>query len=163
MPLSLLPFILLIIPLAEIGMFIVVGSRIGVGWTLALVVLTAVIGSVLLRLQGFGLLSKIQAETAAGRVPGRELVHGVMILAAGILLLTPGFITDAMGFLLFIPPVRDAVWAFLRKRMRFETVMTRGTTRSGPAEDANVVDLDDSEYRREPDRKSPWRRPRPRE
>lgn len=149
--------------MAEIAMFVVVGQYIGVAWTLLLILLTAILGSILLRVQGFGLLRQIQAEIDAGRVPGRELVHGVMILIAGILLLTPGFITDTMGFLLFLPPVRDAAWAFLRKRISVETVMTsrrryEPSRRSG---DETIVELDESEFEREADPDSPWRRNKP--
>ena len=86
MPFSLIPFALLIIPLLEIGVFIAVGSQIGVFATLGMVVLTAIIGSILLRVQGFGLLTRMRSEIDQNRVPGRDLVHGVMILVAGILL-----------------------------------------------------------------------------
>ena len=103
MPLALIPFLLLVVPVLEIGVFIAVGGAIGLWPTLGLVVLTAVIGSVLLRRQGLSTLEAIQRETRAGRVPGRELVSGLMIAIAGVLLLTPGFVTDTLGFLLFVP------------------------------------------------------------
>lgn len=157
MPFSLVPVLLLVIPLAEIAAFIVIGREIGVLWTLAMVFFTAVLGSVLLRVQGFGIVNRIRSEMEAGRVPGRELVHGVMILVAGILLLTPGFITDAMGFLLFVPAIRDAAWRFIRSRV---TVVSSGARRpGGPPPGPNgkpTIDLDDSEFEREPDRDSPW-------
>lgn len=164
MPFSLIPFLLLVIPMAEIAMFVVVGQYIGVAWTLLLILATAILGSILLRVQGFGLIRQIQGEMNAGRVPGRELVHGVMILVAGILLLTPGFITDTMGFLLFLPPVRDAVWAFLRKRVTFETVVATQNRyrRRGQAPDGEtIIDLDESEFERKPDPASPWRKGKP--
>ncbi len=162
MPFSIIPFLLLIVPLAEIGAFIVIGREIGVLWTLAMVFVTAVVGSILLRVQGFGLLARIQAETQAGRVPGRELVHGVMILIAGVLLLTPGFITDAIGFLLFIPFVRDAGWAMLKNRI---SVVSAGRFSRGgdfrPRDDAPpspTLDLDEDDFKRDPDSGSPWNR-----
>jgi UPF0716 protein FxsA len=102
---SFIPFLLLVIPLAEIAAFVVIGGQIGVWATLGMVLLTAAIGSFLLRWQGVGLFNKINTEMRANRVPGRELVHGVMILVAGVLLLTPGFVTDSLGFLLFVPGV----------------------------------------------------------
>lgn len=159
MPFSLIPFALLVIPLLEIAAFVVIGGQIGVFPTLALVVVTAIIGSILLRVQGFGLLSRIQTEMDAGRVPARELVHGVMLLVAGILLLTPGFVTDAAGFLLFVPPVRDAVWRFVRSRIR--VVRADGTTydgdgaASGPG-GGRTIDLDEDDFAREPDPNTPW-------
>ena len=113
-------FILLFIlalPLIEIAGFVVVGSEIGVLATIALVILSGVAGSILLRIQGFGVLTRIRAELEAGRDPGRELAHGAMILLAGILLLIPGFVTDIVGLLLFVPPVRDLVWRFLKRRV----------------------------------------------
>ncbi len=117
MPFSVIPLVLLAIPLLEIAAFIVIGGQIGVFPTLAMVFLTAVIGSVLLRIQGFDLIDRIRRETERGRVPGRELVHGVMILVAGVLLLTPGFVTDTMGFLLFVPAVRDIGWNLVKDRI----------------------------------------------
>lgn len=160
MPFSIIPFLLLIVPLAEIGAFILIGREIGVLWTLAMVFVTAVVGSVLLRVQGFGLLARIQAETEAGRVPGRELVHGVMILIAGVLLLTPGFITDSIGFLLFVPFVRDAGWSLLKNKI---SVVSAGRFGRGaefrPRNDPQAsptIDLDEDDFRRDPDSNSPW-------
>ena len=157
MPFSIIPILLLAVPLAEIAAFIVIGREIGVLWTLAMVFFTAVLGSILLRVQGLGLITRIRAETESGRVPGRELVHGVMILVAGILLLTPGFITDALGFLLFVPSVRDAGWNMIRNRV---TIMTPGGAyRSDSRREADgkgSIDLDESEYERDPDPESPW-------
>ena len=86
---SLIPLALIVIPIAEIAAFIVIGDAIGVLPTLALVLVTAIIGSALLRWQGIGILNRIRMETDAGRIPGRDLVHGAMILVAGVLLLTP--------------------------------------------------------------------------
>src|SRR4051812_26878380 len=81
------------LPLLEIVAFVVVGSKIGVLWTIALVISSSIAGSVLLRIQGFGALNRIRTEMAAGRNPGRELAHGFMIIVAGILLVIPGFVT----------------------------------------------------------------------
>jgi len=158
MPFSLIPFALLIIPLLEIGVFIAVGSQIGVFATLGMVVLTAIIGSILLRVQGFGLLSRMRSEIDQNRMPGRDLVHGVMILVAGILLLTPGFVTDTLGFLLFVPPIRDVVWHFLRSRIHvvsssYGQYQTRETRQP---RDSNTIDLSEDEYSGTPRDDSPW-------
>ena len=159
MPFSLIPFALLVIPLLEIAAFVVIGGQIGVFATLALVVVTAVVGSVLLRAQGFGLINRIRTEMNAARVPARELVHGVMLLLAGALLLTPGFVTDAAGFVLFVPPFREAVWVFLRNRVI--VVGPDGTAR-GPAgarpgeRDGHTIDLEEDDYSREPRPDTPW-------
>ena len=159
MPFSLVPFMLLVIPLLEIAAFVVIGGQIGVFPTLALVVVTAIIGSILLRIQGFGLVTRIRADMDAGRVPARELVHGVMILIAGVLLLTPGFVTDTAGFLLFVPPIRDAIWAFARSRV---TVVGAGSAdyaayghRQGSGA-GPTIDLDADDFASEPDPDTPW-------
>ena len=86
MPFSIIPFLLLVVPILEIATFIVVGGQIGVVATLGMILFTAVLGSILLRIQGFQVLNQLRAATDAGRVPGRELGHGVMILLAGVLL-----------------------------------------------------------------------------
>ena len=109
MPVGLLILVLLIgIPLLEIAVFVEVGSEIGAVPTILLTVLTALAGTVMLRLQGVSLLMKIRSEMDAGRVPGSDLVQGALIVVASILLLIPGFVTDAVGLLLFVPPLRTA-------------------------------------------------------
>jgi UPF0716 protein FxsA len=155
---SFIPFLLLAVPLAEIAAFVVIGGQIGVWATLGMVLLTAIIGSFLLRWQGIGLFNRINAELRANRVPGRELVHGVMILVAGVLLLTPGFVTDSLGFLLFVPGIRDLVWRFAKDRVVVQTMSSGfgNTTRSGEPGRDGIVDLDEDEFQRNPDASSPW-------
>jgi UPF0716 protein FxsA len=159
-PFTLIPFLLLALPALEITVFIIVGSQIGVLPTLMIVVATAIAGAILLRIQGFGVLRQIRQTLDQGKMPGRELVHGVMILAAGILLLTPGLVTDTLGFLLFIPPVRDLVWKMLRSRI----VIIGGGQGASPGPrrrpDGHTIDLDAEDYSARPDDSSPWRGPR---
>ena len=153
MPFSLIPFLLLAIPAAEIAVFILVGGQIGVLWTFAAILATAILGSILLRVQGFQIVNRLREETNAGRVPGRELGHGAMILVAGVLLLTPGFVTDALGFLLFFPPFRNLIWRWAATRIRFTTTMdgfadrfeTRGYNENQRGRGA-VYDLDPEDY-----------------
>ncbi len=145
MPLSLIPFLLLVIPLAEIATFVVVGGQIGVLPTIALVLVTAISGSILLRIQGFGVMARIRATMDAGGIPGRDLLHGFMIMAAGLLLLTPGFITDTIGLLLFIPPVRDFAWSLVRDRV---VVATSASYQRRPRGDGQTIDLDEDEFER---------------
>jgi UPF0716 protein FxsA len=97
------------VPLAEIAVFIEVGGRIGLWPTIATVVLTAMIGTALLRRQGLATLRKVQESLEQNRLPLAEVFDGLCLLAAGALLLTPGFVTDAVGFLLFFPPFRAAL------------------------------------------------------
>lgn len=147
-------------PLAEISVFILVGSQIGVLATIGLVLVTAVAGAILLRIQGFGIMERIRRTLEAKQVPGREMVHGVMIMIAGVLLLTPGFVTDTCGFLLFVPAIRDMAWRFLRDRIVVQTVQTRGPGQGpgrAPSNSGPTIDLDDDDYssnRRDP--RSPW-------
>ena len=177
MPFSLIPFLLLVIPVLEIAAFVVIGGQIGLFWTLLLILATAVAGSILLRIQGFRVLSEIRAVLDRGAVPGRELGHGAMILAAGVLLLTPGFITDSIGFLLFLPPVRNAIWGFLASRISvapFPGPYGQGSQGQEPGHgpyrraDGGVVDLDPGEFHREEDdgpaggkADTPWKPPAP--
>lgn len=169
MPFSIVPFLLLIVPILEIGMFIVVGGQIGIIYTLALILLTAIVGSILLRWQGFQILSRLQAETQAGKVPGKDLVHGAMILVAGVLLLTPGFVTDTVGFFLFVPGVRDVIWSFISSKVKFAAFGTGFGSQNGNARSPfdefsdihrsnndDVVDLDPDEYSHSPKADSPW-------
>lgn len=156
MRLSLIPFLFLAVPLTEIAVFVLVGSKIGVLPTIGLVILTAAAGSILLRWQGFSALARIQNEVAAHRVPGKELVQGVMILLAGFLLLTPGFVTDTLGLLLFIPAVRDRVWRFLSSRVNVQTFGAGYAQRGDARPEPGVVDLDADEYQRDGNPDSPW-------
>lgn len=97
------------VPVIEIALFIQVGDRIGLWPTLAVVLLTAVVGTAMLRHQGLEALRRVQQSLAEDRLPVREMFDGLCLLVAGALLLTPGFMTDAIGFLLFVPPVRGLV------------------------------------------------------
>lgn len=111
------------VPMIEIALFIQVGGLIGLWPTLALVLLTAMIGTLVLRRQGTLALSNLRHALSDLEDPSEPLAHGAMILFAGALLLTPGFFTDAVGFALLIPRVRQWLLVFLRNRVhvqRFE-------------------------------------------
>lgn len=154
MPIGFVLFLVFVgVPMAEIAAFILIGEQIGLVWTLTMVVVTALIGSMLLRIQGLAVLNAIRSEMDQGRVPGAAIGHGAMIAVAGLLLLTPGFVTDSVGFLLFVPGVRETIWRTVRNRIRV-TVMEHG--RSRPVDD-RTVDLDPDDYTDGPDASSPWR------
>lgn len=108
-------FLFTVVPLVELALLIKVGQLIGVLNTVALVVLTGLLGATLARVQGFGVLRRIQDELAAGQLPGDSLFDGVLILAGALLLLTPGILTDALGFALLLPPSRNLVKRFLKR------------------------------------------------
>jgi len=181
---SLIPLALLIVPVIEISIFVMIGQHIGVLGTIAGVVLTALIGSLLLRFQGFKVFGEINKQVQAGGIPARAMGDAALIVVAALLLLTPGFLTDAIGFSLFIPQVRSAIWSFVAKRI---TVVGPGgvqfgengfsTQPGGPAdhgmpgyETSNgspTIDLDADDYSDQTDKphtssprtnrpKSPW-------
>ncbi|MEE8505105.1 MAG: FxsA family protein [Kiloniellales bacterium] len=139
------------VPILEIAVFIQVGGYLGLWPTLGLVVLTAVLGTWQLQAQGLATLMRARDQIDQGALPARELFDGACLLVAGALLLTPGFITDAAGFLLFLPPVRD----FLRSRLaRF--IATRVETRivvdgqAVPPDGGPIIDADYSDVTGEP-------------
>lgn len=107
----------LAVPLIEIALFIQVGGAIGLWPTLAIVILTAVLGTVLVRAQGRLAMTQLRHSFSQLDDPSEPLAHGAMILFSGALLLTPGFFTDAVGFALLAPPVRVAVYRWLRARV----------------------------------------------
>jgi UPF0716 protein FxsA len=108
---ALILFLLFIfVPLAEIGVFIQVGGAIGLWPTLALCLLTAIVGTLCIRFQGFRLVNQARAQLEAGEAPVFEVVSGACLVVAGLMLLTPGFVTDAVGFMLLLPPVRRLIF-----------------------------------------------------
>lgn len=159
MRLSFLPLLLLVVPIVEIAVFILIGGQIGIGWTLLMILVTAIIGTFLLRQEGLKVFHEIQTETQAGRVPGKALGTGAMILVAGVLLLTPGFVTDSIGFLLFVPGVRNAIWSFLARHIK--VVTPAGPMADSPRRDQGqgpIVDLDADEFTSgPPNPNSPWK------
>ena len=100
-------FLFIGIPLLEIIVLIEVGDQIGLWSTIGLIILTAIIGTWMLRLQGLATLANAQKQLNQGAVPAQEIFDGICLLAAGALLLTPGFVTDSIGFGLLLPPVRE--------------------------------------------------------
>lgn len=145
-----IPLLILLYLAIELASLIIVGGEIGVLATIALIFATAALGAVLLRVQGFGILTRIRSEVDAGRVPGREMAHGVMIMIAGVLLMIPGFISDLLGLLLFIPAFRDAGWALVSRRIRFVSATMRGGSWRR-REQRPTIDLDAEDYAREGD------------
>lgn len=107
MPILLLLALMIGVPLIELYLLIEVGSEIGALATIVLTLLTAVIGTWLVRLQGLGVLARVRRSMAEDQVPALDLLDGALLLLAGLFLLLPGFLTDALGFLLLVPLVRQ--------------------------------------------------------
>ncbi|WP_299349172.1 FxsA family protein [uncultured Shimia sp.] len=130
------------VPLIEIALFIQVGGAIGLWPTLLVVVVTAVIGTFLVRTQGLLALGKLQRSFSELEDPTEPLAHGAMILISGALLLTPGFFTDAVGFAFLMPPVRVAVYKYLRSRVTVQSFSMGSTHHQNnrPNQDPDVID-----------------------
>ncbi len=129
----------LVIPLVELALLIEIGRRIGTAATIGIIVVTGVLGAFLARRQGLGVLRRAREEMAAGRLPVGPLADGVMILFAGAVLLTPGLLTDVLGFLCLVPQtrawIRARLWKRLERWIRDGTVRVhfeaRGSARPG--------------------------------
>lgn len=130
------------VPLIEIGLFITVGGWIGLWPTLLIVVLTAIVGTILVRSQGLSVLRKIQSSFDQLDDPTEPIAHGAMILFSGALLLTPGFFTDAIGFALLVPKIREVVFRAVRKRVKVQSFQmgASSTVYRGAPGQGNVVD-----------------------
>ena len=150
------------VPLIEIALFIQVGGAIGLWPTLGIVVLTAVVGTWLVRSQGSMALGQLRTSFSNLDDPTEPLAHGAMILLAGALLLTPGFFTDAVGLALLTPPVRTALFAYLRKRVKvthFEMGPGPDRGRHGSAPDVIDGEYEDLDQPKRPhDGPSGWTR-----
>jgi UPF0716 protein FxsA len=120
-------FFFTIVPLVELFILIKIGSHIGALNTILLVILTALLGALLARLQGLRTLQQIQSSLSQGQIPAEELIDGVLIFAGGILLLTPGVVTDIFALLLLIPFTRMHFKRWLRRR--FDRMVASGDLR----------------------------------
>jgi len=151
--------VFIVVPLLEIFAFIEVGSAIGALPTLALIVLTAVAGAFLVRWQGLKVAMDARQSMARDELPVAAVVHGVLLLFAGILLLTPGFVTDTAGFLLLVPGLRSLLvtrilgWLEVRTKTR-----TRSDRRRPAVIEGEAIEIDSDGDLPGPNRgSSPWR------
>ncbi len=139
------------IPLLELYWLIEVGSVIGALPTLFLVVFTAVLGGMLVRMQGFSTALKVRDATARGEVPAIEMLEGLVLLVAGVVLLLPGFFTDVVGFLLLIPQLRQ--WLLIRALKKLQVIRPHSPQPgSEPEQEQGSPRVIEGEYRREQDR-----------
>lgn len=122
------------VPLAELALLLWIGSRVGILPTVLLIIVTGALGAALARQQGFATWRRFQTALDQGRIPGRELVEGLLILVAGAVLLTPGILTDATGFLILAPPVRRRIAERVERAVRGRLVVVGpgGPVRPGP-------------------------------
>ncbi|WP_416798596.1 FxsA family protein [Ciceribacter azotifigens] len=151
--------LLIALPLVEIAGFIVVGKAVGIAATLGLIILSTVAGLALLRIHGLGMIRKLREEGQAGTDPGKAFVHGAMIAAAAVFFIIPGFVTDLIGLLLLLPFTRNFVWSRLGARTVFFSSRQKYYAASGSGsqrEQSLTIDLQEADFRREPDNNSPW-------
>jgi UPF0716 protein FxsA len=118
-----LPFIFVLVSVIELLVLAAVEDRIGLGPTLGLILFTGILGASLVRKQGFSVFAQVRDQMSRGMFPGRELAHGALVLIGGAFLLTPGFLTDMLGFALMTPTFRELV------RIRVTTFMQRRAPR----------------------------------
>ena len=131
----------IVAPAVELYLLVQVGGRIGVLPTLALIFLMGVLGWNVLRHQGASTWRRIQSELQAGRMPAREVVSGLCLFAAGILLITPGFLTDVVGLLLLVPPIRNLVAGLIARRLAPRMVVVGPAGPMSPRGRGQVIDL----------------------
>ena len=136
----------IVVPIAELYHFLTLGTHIGLAPTLLIILLTAVVGAALTRSQGSRAMANFRQATAEGRLPHREALDGLLVLLAGAVLLTPGFLTDTVGFLLLLPPVRTALRGRLADKFkaRFQIISPReGKSSSRPQrrDDGKFIDI----------------------
>lgn len=150
----------LLVPIIEITLFIQVGDLIGLFPTLAVVILTAILGTWLVRTQGAIALNQVRGSFEHLSDPTEPLAHGAMILFAGALLLTPGFFTDFVGFLLLIPRFRTKAFAYLRSKIAVQSFQMGADphspqNRSKPTHQSDVIDGEFEEVSRSHDPQHP--------
>ncbi len=110
-----------VLPIIEIALLIEVGEQIGGWYTIAIVILTAFFGARLVRQEGLSTLTTAQQKMQSGQIPGQEMAEGLLLVIAGVLLVTPGFVTDALGFLLSLPITRPIIAKGLQAKMTVNT------------------------------------------
>lgn len=136
-----------LVALAEMLTFFWVGDRIGLGWALGLALATALVGSYLVRRAGLSVWRRIRHKLNGSELPGRELSDGAAILVAGAFLISPGFITDTLGFLLLLPVVRDFIYRSVTKRFRKRVTLFTSDNQKVTREPirGEVIDIDPDE------------------
>jgi len=138
----------LVVPVLELAVLINVGSRFGVPETLAVMILVSIAGAVLAKRQGLRAFRAVQERIAAGQMPGVELIDGLLVLVGAALLLTPGFITDAVGLLLLLPFVRAGLRRFVRRRLEKRLRIVGVSTLRARVVDVDGAPASDGEPRR---------------
>ncbi len=143
--LALIAMLFIVIPLVEIYVIVHVGHAIGALNTIALLFVISIAGAWLAKHEGFWVLSRLRQQLAAGRMPTNELIDGALVLSGAILMVFPGFVTDALGLLLLLPPIRAVVRAIVKRRVQLRVLGPGfgGPTRRdrGPDDPPDIIDV----------------------
>lgn len=147
----------LAVPILEIYLLFQVGGIIGAGWTILIVIATAVLGASLLRQQGLSTWTRLNQSIAQGQLPPTIMIEGIILLLSGAFLLTPGFFTDTVGFLFLMPPVRKFLAAYLLRRGMFmatgmhASYSSQSRSSQSRADSNSQQDVIEGEYERKDD------------
>jgi len=151
-PFSSFLLLLIVVPVVEIYFLIQVGGAIGAFPTVMLIIATAVLGAYLFRQQGMATFQRVQASLARGEIPATEMIEGAMLLVCGGLLLTPGFVTDAVGFACLVPALRRKLaLSILESSIVSNVSFQSGQGFQQPNQDAGSDDIIEGEFTREDD------------
>ena len=143
----------IIIPIIEISVLMQVGELLGMWPTIGIVILSAWIGAKYVRQQGLATLQSVQTKMAQGEMPSSEIVTGLMLLVAGVLLVTPGFVTDIFGLSLLIPSVRQAIAASVQKHINVNPHVAGNSTGAG-FHHGNVYESEEFSHTPDPENKA---------
>lgn len=138
--------IFMAVPLIEIALFVLVGQAIGLWPTLLGVLVTAMIGSAVVKAQGSAIIAEIRATMARGQLPARSIADGLLVGLGGLLLLLPGYFTDFIGFMLLVPPVRQMLYTHLARHMTIAATTGSGFS-AHRTQRGGTIDLDADEWR----------------
>lgn len=154
MPLLALVAVFILVPIAELYVILKVGDAIGAVWTVLILAADSVLGSLLLRSQGRAVWRRFNEALAAGRMPHREVVDGVLVIFGGAMLITPGFLTDVVGVLLLLPPTRNVIRSLVVRRLG-QRVAVGVVGRAGSRGQERDYDVEGTATEHEPP--PPWR------
>ncbi|WP_455466166.1 FxsA family protein [Bartonella sp. B39] len=143
--------------LIEIAGFIFVGKEIGILATLSLIILTTIAGSILLRIQGLSILKNIQRELIQGHTLENDIIDDTFIIIGAILLILPGFVSDILGILFLIKPIRPVVWYLFSSLSNKMNTHTKNNT-NAQNESEKIIDLKAEDYKIHDTTESPWRK-----
>lgn len=139
-----MPFLIIfvVIPMLEITAFVYIGGAIGLWTTLSIALCTAILGGLIIKYQGFLTMESMKSALAHGKAPVTEIFDGFFLVASGALLITPGFVTDGIGFLLLFPPFRAFIRDMISKRFKMHDIRAHHTYNTNQQNDSTIIEGD---------------------